>query len=76
MLICQGVQSTDKVFKSDKVTLVTIDCDKEEDKCKAAGIKGYPTLVLNGETFQGDASNKDDVDKLELLLNKRMNWNK
>jgi len=50
-------------FKSDKVTLVTIDCDKEDAKCSAAGIEGFPTLVLNGETFQGSASDPDAVDK-------------
>ena len=60
-------------FKSDKVTLVTINCVEEKklheedptykDKCSAASIEGYPTLVLNGETFQGSASDPDAVYK-------------
>lgn len=51
------------VTNSDKVTLVTIDCDKEDAKCSAAGIEGFPTLVLNGETFQGSASDPSAVIK-------------
>ena len=48
---------------SDKVTLVTIDCDEEKEKCAAAGIQGYPTLVMNGKTFQGDARVATQVDE-------------
>ena len=61
------------VTHSDKVTLVTIDCAEEKklheedpkykDKCSAASIEGYPTLVLNGETFQGSASTPTAVNE-------------
>jgi thiol-disulfide isomerase/thioredoxin len=56
------VDDDDKLV-ADKVTLVTINCDEEKEKCAAAGIQGYPTLVLNGNTFQGSASDKDAVNK-------------
>jgi len=49
------------VDHSDKVKLVTINCDEEKEKCSAAGIQGYPTLTLNGVTFQGSSSKEDAV---------------
>ena len=51
------------VTHSDKVTLVTINCDVEKEKCSAAGIEGYPTLMLNGNTFNGSASDASAVNE-------------
>jgi glutaredoxin len=45
------------VKNKDKVNLVSLDCDEEGKKqCEAADVKGYPTIMLNGETFSGTVS--------------------
>ena len=51
------------VEHSGKVKLVTINCVEEEEKCSAANIEGYPTLMMNGNTFQGSASSPEAVNE-------------
>jgi len=64
---CQ--QAKEKVFDdfqnnvthSDKVKLVTINCDEEKEKCSAAGIEAFPTCIMNGNKFGGDSRVPSEV---------------
>jgi len=33
-----------------------VDCDEEESKCRAAGIRGYPTWVIETKLYPGEKS--------------------
>ena len=33
-----------------------IDCDQDKDACQQAGVKGYPTWVVDGENYPGEQS--------------------
>lgn len=30
-----------------------VNCDFNQEECNAAGVEGYPTWVINGETYSG-----------------------
>ena len=49
------------VDHSDKVKLVTINCDEEKEKCSAAGIEAFPTCIMNGNKFGGDSREPSEV---------------
>ena len=53
----------DSVKNKDKVKLVSVDCDVEKERCAAANVSAYPTVVLRiGDTqiaYEGAMSPAD-----------------
>lgn len=41
-----------------------VDCDKEPNKCSDAGIRGYPTWIIDGQKYEG----VQQIDRLANLL--------
>lgn len=56
------------------VNTIAINCEKNEDKCKSMGIRGYPTVILhkaNGENVEFLAPRT--VENLEKFINNNVN---
>lgn len=52
------------------ITKISINCEKDNNKCQITGIKGYPTVILhksNGENIQFNGSRT--VQSLEDFVN-------
>ena len=53
---CSHCQNQKKLFGKSFKFVDYIDCDKNKDVCLSAGIKGYPTWKINGESYPGEQS--------------------
>jgi hypothetical protein len=53
---CSHCQEQKKLFGKSFKNIDFVDCDKDSDKCSLAGVQGYPTWVINGESFPGKQS--------------------
>ena len=60
---CSYCQKQKTVFGSSFSKVTYVDCDKEKLKCVAAGVKGYPTWIINGQSYPGF----QPLDKLAVL---------
>lgn len=51
---CQYCQQQKSMFGNKAFKLVDyVNCDFNQAECNEAGIQGYPTWIINGETYQG-----------------------
>ena len=53
---------------NNNVEFIMIDCDKEEAKAKAAGVKSFPTIHINGEEHKGDRSAESLLSKIQKVV--------
>ncbi len=60
---CGHCKAQKKMFGEGFVLVDYVDCDEDRDKCTAAGVKGYPTWVINGENHPG----QQPLEKLAFL---------
>ncbi len=51
---CSHCQNQKEAF-GDSFSLINyVDCDKSSAVCEAAGVTGYPTWIVNGESYPGE----------------------
>lgn len=60
---CSHCKNQKKLFGDNFDYVKYVDCDKNPDACIAAGVKGYPTWVINGNSYAGEQS----LEKLAYL---------
>lgn len=60
---CSHCKNQKELFGSSFDFVDYIDCDLRSDECQAAGIKGYPTWKINGESYPGEQT----IEKLASL---------
>lgn len=53
---CGHCQNQKKMFGSSFQYIEFVDCDNEGQRCDAAGVRGYPTWVIGGESYPGEQS--------------------
>jgi len=51
---CAHCKDQKKLFGDSFQYIDYIDCDKNEKECDTAGIKGYPTWIIDGEKYEGE----------------------
>ena len=51
---CPHCQNQKKMFSNSFEYINFVDCDASSDACKAAGVQGYPTWVINGTSYEGE----------------------
>ena len=50
---CSHCQDQKEIFGKSFQYVTYINCDKSRFACDEAGVTGYPTWVINGETYNG-----------------------
>jgi len=60
---CSFCNKQKQMFGSDFQHIDFVDCDKNKDECIEAGVKMYPTWVIDGEKYEG----LQTMDKLSSL---------
>ncbi len=50
---CSYCQRQKEAFGSSFKYIKFVDCDANRDECLIAGVQGYPTWKINGETYSG-----------------------
>lgn len=50
---CGYCQEQKKIFGKSFKYVDYIDCDFNQVECSSAGIKGYPTWIINGDSYSG-----------------------
>ncbi len=50
---CSYCKKQKELFGDSFELIDYIDCDKDPSACKAAGITGYPTWVIDGDNYAG-----------------------
>lgn len=50
---CPHCQAQKSLFESSFDLVNYVDCDKQRDLCEAAGVNGYPTWVIDGNSYPG-----------------------
>lgn len=53
---CGYCQSQKKDFGKSFKNINFVDCDANYEKCTLAGVRGYPTWIINGESYPGKQS--------------------
>ena len=53
---CSHCQNQKKLFGKSFKQIDFIDCDRNRSECLSAGIEGYPTWKINGESYPGEQS--------------------
>jgi len=53
---CPHCKEQKSLFGSSFQYVNYIDCDKYKQKCEDAGIEGYPTWIINNESYPGAQS--------------------
>jgi glutaredoxin len=53
---CPHCKEQKSLFDSSFQYVNYIDCDENKQKCKDAGIEGYPTWIINNESYPGTQS--------------------
>ena len=67
---CTHCQAQKKAFGDSFQYITFVDCDKNTDECKSAGVDGYPTWKINNTNYAGEqnfytlAKNAGCLDKL------------
>ncbi|MFH1439210.1 MAG: thioredoxin domain-containing protein [Candidatus Woesearchaeota archaeon] len=56
---CSHCKAQKALFGSSFQYINFVDCDKEQSKCIAAGVEGYPTWSINGKLYPGTQSLAD-----------------
>ena len=51
---CSHCQDQKKRFGKSFQYVNYVDCDKNKDECLAAGVSGYPTWIMKGESYSGN----------------------
>jgi len=59
---CPHCQRQKAMFGEAIAELAYVDCDKNAELCTAAGVKGYPTWVLDGQLYEGEQTWKQIKD--------------
>ena len=62
---CGHCQNQKAMFGDDFQYVNYVDCDKNKEQCIAAGVRGYPTWIINNEQYPGEKS----LSKLKSLTN-------
>ena len=50
---CSHCQNQKKAFGESFQYIDFVDCDDERNTCLSAGVRGYPTWIINGELMPG-----------------------
>ena len=50
---CPHCQNQKELFGASFQYINYVDCDRNPNACSEAGIKGYPTWVINGQSYPG-----------------------
>jgi len=50
---CGHCQEQKSMFGSSFQYIDFVDCDQNRNDCQAAGIRGYPTWIINGKKYEG-----------------------
>lgn len=53
---CSHCQNQKEEFGSSFQYIDYVDCDRSQEVCSAAGVRGYPTWKINGELYPGEQS--------------------
>lgn len=53
---CSHCKNQKALFGSSFKNINYVDCDLSSDKCQLAGVRGYPTWVIDGELYPGERS--------------------
>ena len=61
---CPHCKDQKKLFGNSFQYIDYIDCDWNKEDCREAGIKGYPTWIINGEKYAGE----QELDRLASLM--------
>ena len=56
---CGHCQNQKKAFGSSFQYVNYVDCDKDRDACVEAGVQGYPTWVIDGQSYPGEQDLSD-----------------
>ena len=51
---CGHCQNQKKMFGEAFQYVNYVDCDKNAPACDEAGIRGYPTWIINGQKYEGE----------------------
>jgi len=51
---CSHCQNQKKEFGKSFQYINYVDCDRQKLECNKAGVKGYPTWVIDGENYPGE----------------------
>ena len=51
---CSHCKSQKELFGNSFKYVDYIDCDRNREACQVAGIKGYPTWVIDGQSYSGE----------------------
>lgn len=51
---CPHCKNQKKAFGSSFQYIDYVDCDINKNACLSAGVKGYPTWVIDGQNYPGD----------------------
>ncbi|MBR9683089.1 hypothetical protein GOV03_00955 [Candidatus Woesearchaeota archaeon] len=65
---CPHCKNQKELFGDSFKQVDYIDCDKRKSECAQAGIKGYPTWIIEGEKYPG----VQQLGKLATLSNCRL----
>ena len=53
---CSHCQNQKALFGSSFKYITFIDCDQSDFTCNQAGVKGYPTWIIDGKSYPGEQS--------------------
>lgn len=56
---CPHCNNQKKLFGDSFQFVKFVDCESNAELCNEAGIKGYPTWILNGRPYEGELSLKE-----------------
>jgi len=51
---CSHCQNQKAAFGSAFKNINFVDCDKNQGECLKAGVQGYPTWMIDGESYSGE----------------------
>jgi glutaredoxin len=51
---CSHCRNQKKMFGDSFQYVYYVDCDRNRDECLRAGVRGYPTWVIDGELYPGE----------------------
>ena len=51
---CSHCQNQKKAFGSSFQYVYYVDCDRNKQECLDAGVRGYPTWIINGSKYSGE----------------------
>lgn len=53
---CSHCQNQKAAFRGSFEHIDYVDCDEDRAECDAAGVRGYPTWRIDGDTYAGEQS--------------------